>query len=225
MYEIPYLAPISWAIADKVQQEMEWVCSAHDFFHIARVVKLAQQLHKQEWSGEIAIIEAGALLHESLDDKFFAADELDQRKEGLNSMLQELWMDTSEREGVMFIVENVGYGKSLARGDDFVGTMEFKIVEDADRLEAVGAIAIARTFAYGGKKGRAIHDPSAEVNTDMTRESYKKAENTSINHFYEKLLLLKDMMHTQSGRKAAEERHAFMESYLQQFYQEWDADL
>lgn len=123
---------------------------------------------------------------------------------------------------VFYVIKNVGFGKSLERGPDFQMIPELEIVEDADRLEAIGAIAIARTFAYGGKMKRSIHDPKSIPIELMNRESYKNHTGTSIEHFYDKLLKLKDLLHTATAKKIAANRHVFMEKFLEQFYAEWD---
>lgn len=216
---------IIWTIEEFVKGEMEWVCSAHDFFHIERVVKLANKLRELEGRWDALIIHAWALLHESLDDKFFNAEDISHRKQEIKRFLSSLSMSDEVVWAIMFIIENVGFGKSLERWDDFSPSVEFEIVEDADRLEAVWAIAIARTFAYGWKKKRAIYDPDVKPQKDLTRQQYAKSENTSVNHFYEKLLLLKDMMHTMSWTRIAQERHAFMEEYLKQFFKERNVEL
>jgi len=206
-------------------ENKKWLCSAHDFFHIERVVTLAEKLCEKEWEWNIFIVRAGALLHEALDDKFFAQSDMAQRKDSLRIFLSEQWIEASDVDSIMFIVENVGYSKSLERWEDFVWSKEFEIVEDADRLESIWAMAIARTFAFWWKKKLPLYDPSIPPKMNLTREEYAKTENTSINHFYEKLLLLKDIMHTVTWTQVAQKRHAFMETYLDQFFSEWNWDL
>lgn len=208
-----------------VKIEMEWLCSAHDFFHIDRVRKLALKLAQLEWKWDALVVEAWALLHESLDDKFFWDKDLEVKITEIKDFLIALNLSSQQVDDIVFIVKNVGFWKSLERAKDFKWTVEFEIVEDADRLEAIWAIAIARTFAYWWKKWRPIYDPTIQPNSDLNRKSYSKSENTTINHFYEKLLLLKDLMHTNSWAKIARERHEFMEVYLEKFYKERSCDI
>lgn len=210
------------AVEAFVKAEMEWLCWAHDFHHIARVVKLARKIRELEWEGNTLIIVLGALLHESLDDKFFEKSKMAERKNNIINFLKSLEVSDSNIESVMFIVQNVWFWKSLERWPDFVASKEFQIVEDADRLEAIWAIAIARTFTYGGKKWSPMYDPTIKPHENLNRDTYAKSDNTSINHFYEKLLLLKDLMHTKSWSELALKRHEFMQSYITQFHSERD---
>lgn len=212
-------------VEEFVMEEMEGLCSAHDFAHIDRVRKISLKLAKLEEKWDLIVIELWALLHESLDDKFFWDDDLNKKVLNIELFLNNLNLNNEQIENILFIIKNVWYWKSLERSFNFKWTIEFEIVEDADRLEAVGAIAIARVFAYWGKKWRPIHDPSIQPSKNLNRDSYTKSENTSINHFYEKLLLLKDMMHTWSWSKIAQDRHVFMKSYLSHFFQERDCEL
>lgn len=208
-----------------VKKEMDWLCSAHDFFHIERVVKLAKKIQEKEWTGDIIVITIWALMHESLDDKFFGEETIVSKKESLKVFLTSLDLTDVQIKNIMFIIENIWYWKSLERWSDFVYTREFEIVEDADRLETAGAMGIARTFAYGGKNNLEIYNPDKKPIIELTREQYRKEENTSINHFYEKLLLLKDLMHTNTWKEIAQERHEFMEKFLEQFFKEWNVEL
>lgn len=214
---------VQW-VADYVLQEMEWLCSAHDFFHIERVVSVAQKIHDKEWQWNIMIIELGALLHEFFDEKMFEKDSHDKRRVSLKLLLEWFWLSVADIDAVFFIIDNVWYGKSLTRSPDFVGSIEFMIVEDADRIDAIWAIAIARAFAYWWRKGQSIYDPSISCIDTTLDWSYRKIKSTSINHFYEKLLLLKDLMHTSTGFSLAEERHEFMVNYLTQFMKERSCD-
>ena len=205
-------------IAHLVQQEMEDLCAAHDFYHIERVVKNAQMIYEEEKRGDIYIILAGAYLHEALDEKFFPSESIAQRTQDIQNSLKEIGLSEEERKKILFIVENVGFWKSLD---------EFYIVEDADRLESVGAIAIARTFTYGGKKGRPIYDPLYPPRKNLDKQAYyamreTEYKNTSLNHFDEKLFLIKDLMHTQTAKKIAEPRHEFMKLFVEQFLGEWE---
>ena len=207
-----------------VREEMEGLCAAHDFIHIQRVVSNAQKIHEMEQSWDHLVITIWALLHESLDEKFFK--NINQRKKYIRNFLDNLDISSDQKDNIFFIIENVGFWKSLERDKNFVWSIEFQIVEDADRLEAIGAIAIWRMFSYGWKKRRPIYDPAIKPVLITDKDNYYKNADTStsFNHFYEKLLLLKDMMHTESGKKIAEPRHKFMEVYMQEFLAEWKGD-
>jgi len=215
--------PIINNTAQLVKTELEWLCSAHDFYHIERVWKLAQKIYKEEKIGDPLVIELGALLHESFDRKFCTKEQYGDKKILLEKFFLEQWLDIERIEKVFFVIENVGFGKSLMRTQDFVMSPELAIVEDADRLEAIGAIAIARTFSYGWKTKRAIHDPTINYMEVSVEESYKNNHSpSSLSHFYEKLLKLKDLLNTETAKNLAQGRHVFMEQFLKQFYAEWD---
>ncbi|MDD2917121.1 MAG: HD domain-containing protein [Candidatus Gracilibacteria bacterium] len=211
--------------AEFVRKELEGLCSAHDFYHIERVWKLSQRIYVEEKRGDIVVIELGALLHESFDDKFYTKEQMQEKEILLETFLRNEGLTEERLAQVFFVIKNVGFGKSLERGADFPMTPELAIVEDADRLESIGAIAIARTFAYGGKMKRAIYDPTVPVVEVMDRESYKKSGSSSIQHFYEKLLKLRDLLHTSSAKKIAQDRHVFMETFLEQFHAEWNGEV
>jgi len=202
---------------------MEDLCVAHDFQHIERVVANAKNIQKTEWGDEM-IIHIWGLLHESLDTKFLWDTDPIDKEQQLFQFLQDLGISDSTTEEILFIVKNVWFWKSLERWDDFVWSLEFQIVEDADRLEAIGAIAIARCFAYGWKKKSPIYDPNIKSVKLSGNQQYSSnsEKSTSFNHFYEKLLLLKDLMHTQTGKTLAKPRHEFMELYMQRFLDEWE---
>jgi len=206
-----------------VREEMEWLCAAHDFQHIERVVTNAIKIWEweQKWDREIIII--WALLHESFDEKFFETEDMENRKDTIIAFLISLWISQQSVDQIIFIIENVWYWKSLERDESFQWSLEFQIVEDADRLEAIWAIAIARVFTYWGKKNRPMHDPNIQAKEIKTKQDYytRSAESTSFNHFYEKLLLLRDMMHTETGKKIAGPRHDFMKLYVETFLSEW----
>lgn len=208
-----------------VKAELEWLCSAHDFYHIERVWKLAQKIYKEEKIWDLLVIELGALLHESFDTKFYTVEQLRDKKIGLEKFLKDQGLDSERIAKVLFVIENVWFGKSLKRTQDFIMTPELEVVEDADRLEAIGAIAIARVFSYGGKKKRPIHEPSISYRELDCEESYRNGSPTSIAHFYEKLLKLKDLLNTEAARNLAQGRHIFMEQFLKQFYAEWDLEV
>ncbi|SNR15619.1 HD domain-containing protein [Tenacibaculum jejuense] len=194
----------------------------HDFFHIERVYKNAMKIAKQEQQGDNLIIALGALLHDIADSKFHNGDETIGPKKA-KAFLETQEIEENTIIHVIKIIENISF-----KGGNF--TQEFKsieldIVQDADRLDAIGAIGIARCFNYGGFKNRVLYDPKIKPNLNMSKEEYKKSTAPTINHFYEKLLLLKNKMNTSAGKKMAEQRHSYMENFLQQFYNEWNAEI
>jgi uncharacterized protein len=190
----------------------------HDWFHIERVWKNAKLIASGE-ECDLEVVELAALLHDIADSKFHGGDEeIGPRK--AREYLTTAGVDSKKANHIVAIIENVSFkGGHNARNHS---SIELDIVQDADRLDAIGAIGIARTFNYGGFKNRAIYDPSIAPNLNMTKEEYKKSKAPTINHFYEKLLLLKDLMNTQSGKRIAEQRHQYMEGFLIQFYNEWN---
>ncbi len=193
----------------------------HDWWHIYRVWKLSKHIAKTE-NVDNFIVELGALLHDIADSKFHNGDEKigpQKAREFLSSL--------HVQEDVIIHIENIISNISFKGGKD---TQKFKspeldVVQDADRLDAMGAIGIARTFNYGGYKGREIYNPNIKPNLNMTKEEYKNSNAPTLNHFYEKLLLLKDKMNTRTGKSMAEHRHKFMKQYLDEFYKEWDGKL
>ncbi|PKD21756.1 phosphohydrolase [Salegentibacter salinarum] len=189
----------------------------HDWFHIQRVWNKAKLIAKNE-AADLFIVELGALLHDIADSKFHNGDESVGPKVA-SEFLQEQKLSTEVINHVVKIIENVSFKGGNIKQE--FNSIELEIVQDADRLDALGAIGIARTFNYGGFKGRALYDPTIEPNLSMSKEEYKTSNAPTINHFYEKLLLLKDKMNTETGREIAQKRHEFMELYLEQFYSEW----
>lgn len=203
-----------------VKQKLENAESGHDWFHIERVYKNALLIAEGE-DCDITVVKLGALLHDIADSKFNDGDETVGPKVAREFLESQ---NTSEEiiTHVVNIIENISF-----KGGNFekkFTSKELEIVQDADRLDAIGAIGIARTFNYGGFKNRPIYNPSIAPQTNMTKEEYKNSEAPTLNHFYEKLLLLKDKMNTKTGRKIAEERHKFMELFLSQFYAEWEGE-
>jgi len=160
-------------------------------------------------------------LHDIADSKFHEGDETLGPKIA-SEFLKEHNVDQLSREHIVKIIETVSFKNSLSRTDKPFNSIELQIVQDADRLDAIGAIGIARAFNYGGFKNRELYNPKISPNRTMSKEEYKKSSAPTINHFYEKLLLLKEKMNTSTGKKLAEKRHDFMISYLNQFYQEWE---
>ncbi|NDK07695.1 phosphohydrolase [Candidatus Gracilibacteria bacterium] len=205
-----------------INNELVGLCSAHDMYHIERVYDNSIKIFEGEQDGDELVIGLGAVFHEMLDEKFFQGKKENQIKK-INDFLNSIELTDTQKEKIIFIIENIGYGKSLS-GKTINKFIEFQIVEEADRLDAIGAIAIARTFAYGGKIKRPIYEPNQKPIENMTCEQYYRAESHSINHFYEKLLKLKDKMKTKVGKQIATERHIFMEKYLEQFFAEWKGE-
>lgn len=191
----------------------------HDWFHIERVWKNAMHIAAQEGGANLEIVELGALLHDIADAKFYDGDEEIGPKKA-REFLETLDVTPAVIAHVENIVRHISF-KGSREGQQFMSP-ELAIVQDADRLDAIGAIGIARTFNYGGFKGRPLYDPAIAPDPSMSKEEYKKGESPTINHFYEKLLLLKDMMNTRTGKELAAERHAFMETFLAEFFDEWE---
>ena len=192
----------------------------HDWFHIERVLHNARLIAKGE-KVDVFIIALGALLHDIADAKFHKGDETIGPKKASEFLLS-LNIDSTVIEHVVKIIENISFKNSLSTDKNRFTSKELEVIQDADRLDAIGAIGIARAFNYGGFKNRALYDPDIAPNLNMTKEEYKKSSAPTINHFYEKLLLLKEKMNTKTGQRIAAERHQFMETYLQQFYDEWN---
>jgi uncharacterized protein len=210
--------PIILKTIDFVKEKVKNYDAGHDWWHIERVWRNAQYINQFE-HGDAFIIDLAALLHDIADAKFFNGDENVGpaiAKEYLNTNL----IDFRVIEQVGRIIENMSFRKSLGLVD--FQSQELDIVQDADRLDAIGAIGIARAFTYGGYKNRELYNPEIPPLSSISQEEYKKSTGPTINHFYEKLLLLKDKMKTRTGKRLAEERHYFMEKYLDQFYKEWN---
>lgn len=190
----------------------------HDWFHIERVYNNAMHIAKGELVDEL-VVALGALLHDIADSKFFNGDETVAPKMATEFLISQN-CDSAVIEHVVQIIKNISF-KGGNKAQEFTSP-ELDVVQDADRLDAIGAIGIARTFNYGGFKNRKLYDPEVKPQLDMTVDEYKKSTAPTINHFYEKLLLLKDRMNTKTGKKIAEKRHAYMEGFLEQFYREWE---
>ncbi len=192
----------------------------HDWFHIERVYRNAILISKNEICDTV-VVQLGALLHDIADSKFHNGDETIGPKMA-REFLESQELDEARITHVVNIIENISF-----KGGNFAkkfSSIELDIVQDADRLDAIGAIGIARMFNYGGFKNRTIYDPKIAPNTNMTKDEYKKSTSPTINHFYEKLFLLKDKMNTQTGKEIAKERHRYMEGFLSQFYAEWEGE-
>ncbi|QSB27384.1 HD domain-containing protein [Flavobacterium sp. CLA17] len=201
-----------------VKEKLEDAEGGHDWFHIERVHKNALLIAKNT-DCDLTVVELGALLHDIADSKFHNGDETIGPKTA-RLFLEGENVSEDVIAHVVNIIENISY-----KGGNFekkFSSIELDIVQDADRLDAIGAIGVARAFNYGGFKNRALYNPGIEPVTNMTKEEYKKNNAPTINHFYEKLLLLKDKMNTETGKEIAAERHRFMKLFLSQFYAEWE---
>ena len=201
-----------------VKSELANAEAGHDWWHIQRVYNVAKKIAADE-SVDIFIVELGALLHDIADAKFYNGDENIGPNKAVK-FLQSLSVEENIIDHVEKIIRNISFKGGNFKQEFF--SPELAVVQDADRLDALGAIGIARAFNYGGFKNRQFYDPSIKPALSMTKDEYKKSTAPTINHFYEKLLLLKDLMNTATGKKLAEERHLFMENYLTQFYDEWE---
>ena len=200
-----------------VKDQLKNAEAGHDWFHIERVYKNALLISKNE-EVDIFVVQLAALLHDIADSKFHNGDESIGPKVA-SDFLKEQNIPAEITEHVKKIIENISFKGGNEK--QYFSSPELNIVQDADRLDALGAIGIARTFNYGGYKGRSLYDPEIKPNLNMSKEAYKASAAPTINHFYEKLLLLKNRMNTETGRKIAAQRHQFMEQYLEQFYAEW----
>jgi uncharacterized protein len=206
---------------DFVKKELENAEGGHDWFHIERVWKNAKYIAAQE-AADIFIVEMAALLHDIADAKFNDGDE-EAGPAKAKLFLEEGKVDRSNTDRIIEIIRHISF-----KGGNFSPrhySEELAIVQDADRLDAIGAIGIARAFNYGGFTNRKIYDPSIPPDLNMSKDVYKRSKAPTINHFYEKLLLLKDRMNTETGKKMALQRHEFMQNYLTQFYQEWNTEI
>jgi uncharacterized protein len=204
-----------------VKETLQNAEAGHDWFHIERVYKNALQIAETE-DCNLEIVKLSALLHDIADSKFHNGNETigpEKARQFLESQL----VEASKIDHVVKIIENISYRGGHKKSD--FQSKELDIVQDADRLDAIGAIGIARTFHYGGYKNRPIYDPKINPVLNRTVEDYKSNQDPTINHFYEKLLLLKHRMNTEKGKELAEKRHVFMERFLSQFYAEWDGEM
>ena len=201
-----------------VKQQLKDAEGGHDWFHMERVYKNALLIAKEE-NCDITIVQLGALLHDIADSKFHDGDETVGPRVA-RAFLESQNVAEEIILHVIAIIENISF-----KGGNFerkFTSKELEIVQDADRLDALGAVGIARTFNYGGFKNRTLYNPEILPNLAMSKEEYKNTDAPTLNHFYEKLLLLKDKMNTETGKKIAQERHLFMEVFLEQFYAEWN---
>ncbi len=205
-----------------VKETLQDAEGGHDWFHIQRVFNSSLLIAKDEKDVDVLVVSLGALLHDIADAKFHNGDETIGPKVA-KDFLTSLRVDKKVIAHVENIIKHISFKNSFDKHAKKFTSLELQIIQDADMLDAIGAIGIARTFNYGGFKNRTLYDPEIAPSLNMTKEEYKKSSAPTINHFYEKLLLLKDKMNTKTGKKLAEERHKFMLSFLEQFYKEWNA--
>lgn len=202
-----------------VKQKLADAEGGHDWFHIERVWRNAKLISNSE-NGNQLVIELASLLHDIADYKFNDGNEHIGPRIAEN-FLESINVERVIIKEVVFIVKNIsfkgGYNENIKK------TIELEIVQDADRLDAIGAIGVARTFSFGGFKGSLMHDPNQKPNINQSEKEYKKSNGTTINHFHEKLLLLKNLMNTKTGKKLAQNRHNYMIGFLQQFHSEWNS--
>jgi uncharacterized protein len=199
-----------------VRTLLENDASGHDWWHIERVRRMSITLAKKEGADEF-IVEMAALLHDVADEKIAGSEEQGIRK--INEWLHQLPLSNEEQEHIIEIIASISFKGGNGKKPH---TLEGRIVQDADRLDAIGAIGIARTFMYAGNRGHMMYDPALPYREIMTKEEYRYGRSTAINHFDEKLLKLKELMNTESAKQMAIERHQFIERFLQQFFKEWD---
>ncbi len=204
-----------------VKQTLADAEGGHDWWHVYRVWQLSKHIAQTEKVSTL-VVELGALLHDIADSKFNGGDE-EKGPELAADFLKKLGVDEYVIIHVVQIIRNISFkgGKEVRR----FTSPELDVVQDADRLDALGAIGIARTFNYGGYKNRELYNPDILPDMNMTKEEYKNSTAPTLNHFYEKLLLLKDRMNTSTGRQLAEHRHKFMERFLEEFYGEWNGEI
>ena len=203
-----------------VKHELINAEGGHDWWHIERVWKLSKTIAENE-EVDLLIVELSALLHDIADSKFHNGNE-EIGPQKARTFLQTIGVDETITQHVTLIIKSISF--KGGNDEQHFKSPELDVVQDADRLDALGAIGIARTFNYGGHKNREIYNPNIAPNLNMTKEEYRSSTAPTLNHFYEKLLLLKDRMNTETGRKLAKHRHQFMEQYLEEFYREWKGD-
>lgn len=206
-----------------VKETLKGAEGGHDWFHIQRVFNNSLLIAKNEEVDDL-VVSLGALLHDIADAKFYNGDETVGPRMATDFLIS-IAVNQKIIDHVIQIIENISFKSSLEKNTERFTSPELQVVQDADRLDAIGAIGIARAFNYGGFKNRELYNPDILPNLNMTKEEYKKSTAPTINHFHEKLLLLKDKMNTQTGKKLAENRHQFMLNYLEQFSKEANAEI
>jgi uncharacterized protein len=203
-----------------VKESLGGAEGGHDWWHAYRVWKMAIRIAEQETS-DMFVVQLGALLHDIADAKFHGGNEA-IGPEMAGKFLTKLGVEKQVIDHIVAIIQHISFKNSFT--ENKFSSVELNIIGDADRLDAIGAIGIARTFNYGGHKGFALYDPELPPQIFTNKEDYKNSKAPTLNHFYEKLLLLKDRMKTQTGKELAEKRHHFMETYLAQFFGEWEGE-
>lgn len=203
------------SVMNAVRVLLEKDAGGHDYWHTLRVYRTAMNIAEKE-SCDKTVVALGALLHDVDDRKLFATQDYANARR----ILRENGVSTALEHQVIDVISTVSFSSGAAAPD----SMEGKIVQDADRLDALGAIGVARTFAYGGSSKSPMHDPDLPPRLNMTKEEYRNHRGTSVNHFYEKLFTLKDMMNTETGRAMALHRDAFLHAFLEEFFREWDGE-
>ncbi|MBS4770327.1 HD domain-containing protein [Carnobacteriaceae bacterium zg-ZUI240] len=204
-------------VHDKLAQDT----TGHGIDHIERVVRLTQSIVQHEPSANEDVCWLAAYLHDVIDDKL--VNDVQKAQQEVIMLLSTLSITQHQQDEIMLIINTMSFSKQLEKSFDY--TINAKIVQDADRLDAIGAVGIARTFVYAGAKGSVLYDESIKPRLEMTKEAYRHEKSTAINHFYEKLLLLKDRMHTQTAKQMAQKRHELMLLYLENFYAEWEGRM
>jgi uncharacterized protein len=204
-----------------VKKQLDTAEGGHDWFHIERVYKLAMRIAQHEADVDILVVQLAALLHDIADSKFHDGDETIGPRLAREFLITQQ-LPEAQMEQVIVIIENISFKGGNQAQTYF--SKELAVVQDADRLDAIGAIGIARTFNFGGFKNRPLYDPAIPPDLQLSKEAYKKSTAPTLNHFYEKLLRLKDLMHTETARELAAERHQFMEQFLSRFYAEWEGE-
>ena len=202
---------------DFVKEKLYGEGSGHDWFHIERVYNLSKFIAEKE-NADLFIVEITSLLHDIDDWKF--SNDTDTNTTTTENFLASISVPKNDINKIISIIKTMSFKGGVV--DSTQNSIEGKVVQDSDRLDAIGAIGIARTFAYGGSKGRQIYDPSINPIEFTSLEQVKNAGNHTVNHFYEKLLKLKDLMNTNTAKEIAEKRHKFMENFLEEFYSEWN---
>lgn len=205
-----------------VKETLQGAEGGHDWFHTHRVFLNAKKIAETE-QVDTFVVALGALLHDIADAKFHDGDETVGPKVA-KKFLSSIQVDKKIITHIIHIINHISFKNSLSEGEKF-SSLELQVIQDADRLDAIGAIGIARAFNYGGFKNRALYNPEITPNLNMSKAEYKNSTAPTINHFYEKLLLLKDLFNTPTGKRLAEERHQFMLCYLEQFYKEWNGEV
>lgn len=200
------------------QTKMSAYDAGHDWQHIERVRRMARHIQHKEKAGDPDVVELAAILHDIADSKFRKEDAEDSGTMAYNFLMNQ-GLDSMKAETVRNVIDHISFSSGFS--DSEYDSMELQIVQDADRLDAMGAIGIARAFNYGGYKNRSLYDPGREPAEYDSPGAYRKSDAPTLNHFYEKLFLLKDLMNTRTGREIARERHDFMVAYVEQFKKEW----